>query len=115
MAKILVIDDDDVVRSILSQALVRFGCQVIDASDGEEGINLLSNVEKYNLVITDICMPKKSGNDVATYIRRSSNMRDMLVVGITGTMDAADEELFDYLLPKPIRIKDLEQIVDRIH
>ena len=114
MTRILVIDDDDSVRDILSKALIDFGWQVRDATDGEEGIELLKDNGQYKVVITDICMPKKDGNDVAKYVKGSINLKDVLVVGVTGMIEKAEKELFDYLIPKPFKIMDIVQIIGKL-
>ncbi len=70
MARILLIDDDDNVRSTISCVLDRHGHTVIEARDGEEGLKLYPTV-KADLVITDIVMSGKSGLDVLTELRDS--------------------------------------------
>lgn len=111
MENVLVIDDDVSNRSVLSKVLVRYGYQVKDAPDGEEGIELLKNSGQYKAVITDIRMPKKNGNDVAKYVRYNLNMKDTIVVGISGTLEDAEKEFFDYLISKPYKIKDIIEII----
>jgi len=63
MAKhILVIDDQESMRSIISQMLKDKGYQVTTANDGEEGLNLFNqNPESFSLVLADVNMPKTDG------------------------------------------------------
>ena len=61
MTKILVIDDDVIVRETIIQILEDRGYQVISAEDGKRGIASFRS-EKPDLVITDIIMPEKEGN-----------------------------------------------------
>jgi CheY-like chemotaxis protein len=63
MARILLIDDDDSVRTVLSLALTEHGHTVIEAHDGKEGLELYKHA-KADLVITDIVMPEKEGLEV---------------------------------------------------
>jgi len=67
-AQILVIDDDDSVRDILSQMLKAKGHRVVAASGGEEGIEQFKN-GTFDLVFTDLGMPKVSGWEVGKAIK----------------------------------------------
>jgi CheY-like chemotaxis protein len=68
MARILLIDDDDAVRSVVHRVLDRHGHTVIEARDGEEGLELLPRVVP-DLLITDLTMPGKGGLAVLAELR----------------------------------------------
>lgn len=67
MAKILVIDDEEQLRYLLTRILTRDGHEVFIAQDGEEGVEKFYQL-KPELVITDIVMPNKDGLDVIAEI-----------------------------------------------
>jgi CheY-like chemotaxis protein len=67
--KILVIDDDHLVRYALSKILLSAGYQVVTASDGRRGMAVL-RAEHPDAVITDIIMPEQEGIDTIIQIRR---------------------------------------------
>jgi len=67
--KILVIDDDHLVRYALSKILLNAGYQVVTASDGRRGMAVL-RAEHPDAVITDIIMPEQEGIDTIIQIRR---------------------------------------------
>jgi CheY-like chemotaxis protein len=67
-ARILVIDDEDSVRDVLSRMLKTRGHQVVVASNGEEGIERFRS-EHFDLVFTDLGMPKLSGWEVGKTIK----------------------------------------------
>jgi DNA-binding response OmpR family regulator len=67
--KVLVIDDDHLVRYTLSKILQRSGYDVVTASDGMRGMLLLRE-ERPDVVITDIIMPEQEGIDTIIQIRR---------------------------------------------
>lgn len=69
MAKILLIDDDNDVRTMLRLTLAHFGHTVIEASNGRAGVNLFRQ-EGGDLLITDIVMPEKDGLEVVMEIKR---------------------------------------------
>jgi DNA-binding response OmpR family regulator len=67
--KVLVIDDDHLVRYALSKILSSNGYEVITASDGKRGMTVL-RAENPDVVITDIIMPEQEGMDTIIQIRR---------------------------------------------
>jgi CheY-like chemotaxis protein len=67
--KILVIDDDHLVRYALSRILLSNGYEVVTASDGKRGMAVL-RAEHPDVVITDIIMPEQEGIDTIIQIRR---------------------------------------------
>lgn len=81
MAKILIIDDDNQFRKMLSQTLVKAGYTVTEASNGDEGINSFRN-EPTDLVITDIVMPDKEGIETIMEIRQLSP--DIKIIAVSG-------------------------------
>ena len=69
MARILVIDDEMSIRSLLRKVLERAGHQVAEAVDGEEGLALYRQAPT-DLVITDVFMPRKDGVETIADLRR---------------------------------------------
>ena len=112
MKRILIIDDDQNIRDMLYRMLTHCGYTVETTSDGQEGIDILMKNKFFSTVITDISMPQKTGNDVAGYIRKFYKKRRPRVIGVTGKIEMADKDLFDYLLRKPFKIKDLVQVIE---
>ena len=70
MARILLIDDDNTVRTMVSKVLDGLGHTVIEARDGEEGLDLLPHINA-DLLITDLVMPRKDGLAVLAAVRDS--------------------------------------------
>ena len=68
MEKVLVIDDDSLVRDTIVRILERKGYQVLVASDGVRGLRMFCS-EQPDLVITDIIMPEKEGIETIREIR----------------------------------------------
>ncbi|MBP2231576.1 response regulator transcription factor [Azospirillum agricola] len=81
MASVLVIDDDDVVRSMLLHILTRNGHEAAGARDGEEGIARFQR-NPADLVITDIFMPNQEG--LATIMALRRNRPDLRIIAISG-------------------------------
>jgi CheY-like chemotaxis protein len=81
MPKILVIDDNVVVRNTLVQILESEGYEVVSAEDGRRGLTVYRS-EKPDLVITDIIMPEKEGIETIRDIRGLSP--DAKIIAISG-------------------------------
>jgi two-component system, chemotaxis family, chemotaxis protein CheY len=69
VACILIIDDDDQPRHMLQQVLTRAGYEVIDARDGNEGLQRF-RATPADVIITDILMPEKEGLETIIDLRR---------------------------------------------
>jgi two-component system, response regulator, stage 0 sporulation protein F len=69
MARILLIDDDETLRSMLSLTLNHFGHTVIEARNGKEGLKLFAQLQP-DLVITDMMMPEMEGFEVLLELRK---------------------------------------------
>ena len=69
MASILVVDDEEGVRSIVSTILVRAGHEVTTANDGVEALRIVDR-QAVDVVITDLIMPEKEGVETISELRR---------------------------------------------
>jgi len=112
VALILVIDDQSSIRTILAMVLKDLGHEVKLAQDGQKGIELLNGPNEFDLVITDINMPNKDGNEVARYIR-SSHKSNITVIAITGFPEEAELKLFNSTIIKPFKLEILRETVAR--
>jgi CheY-like chemotaxis protein len=81
MAHILVIDDDEQFRSMLVQMLTRDAHLVTIAQDGEEGLQLVAQVNP-DLIITDILMPRKDG--IETIVALSQAGCKIPIIAVSG-------------------------------
>lgn len=68
--KILVIEDDEAVRTYLDKVLTEAGYQVLQAADGDEGIARISEDPEIAIVVTDLIMPEKDGIEAIIEIRK---------------------------------------------
>jgi CheY-like chemotaxis protein len=85
MAQILIIDDDELFRSMLGATLVQFGHSVLEAGNGAEGLDLFRRT-KPDLIITDLVMPKMEGFEVLIYFRKHHPRAKIIVMsgGVRG-------------------------------
>jgi CheY-like chemotaxis protein len=105
--EVLVVEDDDDIREMLSLVLEMGGCQVMRAADGREALRqLLDNGGHLpSLVLLDLMMPHVSGADVLSFIRRDPRLRHLPVLVISGDGNArrlAMQSGADGCLLKPV-------------
>jgi len=111
---ILVIDDDDRVRTLLKDILVYGGHHVIEAADGILGMKCLEE-GKFDMVLTDLGMPAMNGWEVAKWVKRKV---PRIPVGlITGWETQLDEEKIkesgvDLVIGKPFQVGDILEAVN---
>lgn len=91
MAKILVIDDDGIVRDALSVFLLREGHQVVTAADGVNGVQAFKN-ENPDLVVLDRALPGLSGSGVFEEMRKIS--RTVPIIVLTGHDDPEEGKIY---------------------
>ncbi len=87
MALILIIDDDLKIREVLRQILEHSGYDVMEASDGEEGIRLYRERQP-DLVIMDIVMPRKDGLETITDLRVEFPASKIIAISGGGRLDS---------------------------
>lgn len=85
MARILLIDDEEDLRSLLRQMLMQAGHEVFDAANGEDGLKLY-RATPADLIITDILMPGKGGLDLLVELHR--DYPQARVIAISGGFKA---------------------------
>jgi len=107
MCNVLVIDDEGMIRSLVKHALQQLDYAVETAKDGRVGIAKF-DTGKYDLVITDVCMPGADGHQVLNHIRNSGH-RWTPVIGMSGTPWHLNNHRFDEVLPKPFGLDQLMQ------
>lgn len=83
MARLLVIDDDELLRETVSLMLRSGGHEVVPAVDGADGIRLLQE-QRFDLVLCDLIMPKQAGLEAIKEMRRLSP--DIPIVSMTGSV-----------------------------
>jgi CheY-like chemotaxis protein len=117
MTRILIIDDDNQARQVLRQKLERAGYEVVEARDGDEGLQRY-RVTPVDLVITDILMPEKEGLEVIRELRRADPELKIIAIsggGRTGLLDflpVAEKLGAQRTFHKPFR---LQEVLTAVH
>ena len=115
MGRILVIDDEEPVRTMLCQFLESLEHEVVQASDGAEGVRLFRE-EPADLVITDIMVPGKYGLEVIRDLRRDyPEVKAIALTGYhAGRLSLARDLGASYTFKKPVSLQELRDAVEEL-
>ena len=113
--KILVADDDEIARDVISSLLSKEEYPVVTAKDGLEAIRVL-RLEGINLVITDLRMPGADGIEVLKYAVRKNPDIAVVIITAYGTLDTAIEAIkegaYDYMT-KPYKVQEILALAEK--
>lgn len=109
--KILVVDDEETIREILSYNLERENFLVIEAKDGEEAIEK-TEFERPDLILLDVMLPKKDGITVCKEIRYNLNMKEIPILMISAKGEETDKIIgleigADDYITKPFQVREV--------
>jgi CheY-like chemotaxis protein len=111
-ARILLIEDDKVLRRACEAALKKKGFIVLTAADGEEGIRKARS-ERPNLILLDMLMPKLSGIETLVELKKDEVSRSIPVVILSNSSVGADVQkakalgAIDYLVKASLSLQEL--------
>lgn len=89
-ARIVIIDDDPDIRDVLNITLTEEDYEVLEAPNGEEGLNLIKN-KAPNLVIVDYKMPKMDGPTLCSIVKKDILMSHLPIIMLTGKGEVSDK------------------------
>jgi PAS domain S-box-containing protein len=117
----LIVDDEAPVRSPLKRFLERRGWQVVEAEDGEQGLQILrrSGLKDFDLILSDLKMPGMSGIELHNQLQLERPELVSRIVFITG--DVVSTDVAEFLkqnarpvLEKPFELTELDQVLARL-
>ncbi|MBQ5953636.1 MAG: response regulator transcription factor [Lachnospiraceae bacterium] len=85
--KVMIVDDEERIRSLMRDFLVREGIQTVEASDGEEALTLFFEHKDLDVIILDVMMPKLNGWQVLEEIRRYSQVPVIMLTALSEEQD----------------------------
>jgi CheY-like chemotaxis protein len=110
--RVLLVDDDELIRASVPTMLELFGHRVVTAAGGPEALHLLATDATFNLVILDLNMPEMNGADTLRHLRRLEPALPVILA--TGHLDAATADLLKQdghalSISKPFSMEELER------
>lgn len=116
--RVLLVDDDALVLSAVTNMLERAGCQVTPAPNGQQALTAfelaLRNVA-FDVVVTDWGMPQIGGQRVAEAVKRVSPSTPVVVLtGLTPAVIRSELQTVDAIMTKPVRLAQLRQTLETV-
>jgi DNA-binding NtrC family response regulator len=115
-SSILVVDDEDALRTVLSSELMNEGYEVRSASDGDEAITEIQK-SPFDLVLLDIKMPRMNGFEVLKFIKESHpKTKVVMLTGFADLKNAIESKKLgaDDFVSKPYDLVDLLTTIERV-
>ncbi len=117
MKRILVVDDEEILRMLISDTLEDLGHEIDEAEDGQEALNKI-NQQSYDLLILDYMMPNLTGIEVIERLPREIK-EEMPILMLTAKAQESDrqdvlEKGADFFMSKPFSPGDLVNVVEEI-
>lgn len=115
---VLIVDDEEMVRSIATQMLEKLGYNVVAASSGAEAVEIFEqDPGKFDLVVLDMVMPGIDGSKVFDKIKElDSSIKCILSSGYSrdSQANAIMKRGCDAFIQKPFRLQDLSQLIESL-
>lgn len=116
--KILIVEDDNIIREALSEFLANEGYETSTATNGKEAVDIAQKITP-DLIIMDMFMPVMDGWDATRIIKETENLVNTKVVCLSAYTSAENEEKSkqvkcDLILTKPIYPDDLKRNVEEL-
>lgn len=115
--RVLVVEDNEMNRQLVSDLLGMLSYDVLVAGDGEEGIRIAKE-EKPDLILMDIQLPKIDGLQAVKILKSDNSTKMIPIVALTAFALKGDEAIFlkagcaDYI-PKPMSIRNFISTIER--
>ena len=118
MAKILLVEDNEMNRDMLSRRLIKKGFEVVMAVDGQKGLDMATS-ESPDIILLDMSLPIMDGWEVARKLKADDNLKAIPVIALTAHAMAGDREKTleagcDEYDTKPIEFKRLLGKIDTL-
>lgn len=115
--KILVIDDEDLIRELVNMALEDLECEVRNCNNTADGFKIAAEF-KPDLIISDILMPGGTGDKLVLRIRLEIPDYDPYIILMSGCSELTDNQMqfleIDRLIEKPFQLSKIASVVNEL-
>jgi CheY-like chemotaxis protein len=113
---VLIVEDQSDSRNFMKVLIESYGCEVIEATDGEEAVQL-AHYGKPNLILMDISMPEMDGLTATKIIRETLDKNKMPIIAVTAHGKALNKLLLEAgcngIVDKPVDFNALQPVIER--
>lgn len=117
--RVLIVDDDEMMRDFIKEVLREYNCKIFEAENGKEGLQQFRKNHP-DIVITDIIMPEMEGISFIRELRADN--KNIPIIAMTGNIHGRMEEYLDIssklgadnILRKPLNPAELLEAIDNI-
>jgi two-component system cell cycle response regulator DivK len=118
MTKVLLVEDNEMNRDMLSRRLIRRGYEVVFAVDGQQGVDM-AHSEKPDIILMDMSLPVMDGWEATRRVKSDAASRGVPVIGLTahamsGDREKAIEAGCDDYDTKPVELDRLIEKIERL-
>lgn len=117
MARVLIAEDDEAVRTFVARALTIDGHEIVVAQDGADALDLLSRDDRFDLLLSDIKMPVMDGIALALNVTRDhAHVPILLMTGYADQRERADglERIVEDVVLKPFSLAEIRKAVGTV-
>ena len=113
--KVLIVDDESMVRSTVSRTTQHLGLSVKEAEDGKKALHMMAS-ERFDIVFVDLLLPGMHGLEVLRHIRENTPQTVVIIVtghpSVESALDSVKLGAMDYLV-KPFGTEEVERVVSK--
>lgn len=114
--KILLVEDEEILNSLLGKKLANEGYEVSMAKDGEEGLKIMKEI-KPDLILLDIVMPKMGGFEVMAEMAKNPDLKEIPIIVISNSGQPVEIDRAQELGAKDWLVKaefDPQEVIDKV-
>lgn len=113
--QIMIIEDDYDARTIFERTLKLKGYSTIAFAEGDNALRYLTDNQPA-LILLDMHLPVISGHEILDFIRQQDHLKDtpVIIVSADSAMSAANDDKADLIMLKPVNMKRLVQLIERL-
>ena len=118
LLRVLIVDDEPLIRWSLSETLTESGHAVVEAGDGESALHALNGGAPFDVILLDYRLPDSNDLRLLRKIRRVAPYSAVIMMTAHGTPEVVEAALdlgVQRVVPKPFEVHDIAELVLQVH